>query len=117
MESFRNRDARAHVGCYAPVVETYFGKHNVANEQLRRYKERAFSRIATVRQFDISDVNISADSSEHYRATFRKKWDTPTTGGKTFAGEEIERLTFMKFGADWKITSEEELQVLHLVKG
>lgn len=115
VNSFKMRDGAAQAGCYAPVVETYFRWHNMTNEQLRRDKQLAFSKTAEVRQYEISDVSITADPDGRYTATFRKKWDAPRTSGKPFSGEEIERLRFGRFGADWKIVSEEEVDIIKVV--
>jgi hypothetical protein len=114
VESFRRRDVRAHMECYAPVVETYFRRHNVPNEQLRQYEEKAFAGIAQIRQYEISEIQILPDSDGRYSATFRKKWDTPTRSGQPFSGEEIQRLKFARFSSGWKIVSEEELRILHV---
>ncbi len=116
VESSRNRDVDAHSNCYAPVVETYFAKHNVANDQLRGYKNKAFSAIAELRKFEISDVSISADPDGRYSVKFRKSWDTTLTNGKLYTGETIDILKFQRFGSDWKIVSEEEPQVLNVVR-
>jgi len=42
-------------------------------------------------------------------ASFRKHWQT--SGPKVFAGEEQERVTFIKAESAWKIASQEETKV------
>jgi S1-C subfamily serine protease len=115
VNSFRMRDAAAQADCYAPVVETYFRWHNIPNDQLRRDKQTAFLNTAEVRQYEISDVSISADPDGRYTAILRKKWDAPKASGKPFSGEEIQRLRFAKVGTKWKIVSEEELKIIRVV--
>lgn len=116
IQSFRNKDAAAHAACYAPIVETYFKRHNVSNEELFAEKQRAFDRIAEIRQYDVSRLNISVGADGHPVAVFEKDWDTVSTAQKTFAGKEIEKLTFANFAGSWKIVGEEELSVLDVTR-
>lgn len=126
VQAFRNKNARTQAECYAPVVETYFRWHNVAREQLVRDKEKAFAAMGEIRKYEISDLKVSlepvaesSDSSPVYSradATFQKEWDTSTVGGKTFAGREIEKLTFVSSAEGWKIVGEEELKIIQVVR-
>lgn len=115
--SFRARDASRHASCYAAVVERYFLKTNVTRDQIERDKQAAFLRIASIRRYEITDVVIAAQLPDRYSATFRKSWDTPSANGIPFSGEEIQKLVFGKFDDGWKIVSEEEVQILDVVKG
>ncbi len=116
IESFRAKNTAAHVDCYAPIVETYFRKHNVMNAQLRNDKEKAFADIAEVRKYNVTDVQISRAEGDRLAATFRKDWDTLASSGKAFAGSEIEKLTFANYADGWKIVREEELKILHVTR-
>lgn len=115
--SFRNKETTAHVECYAPVVETYFRRRDVSRASLQRDKERAFTDMASVRRYDITDIQISPEPDDRAAATFHKDWDTSTIDGRIFAGSEIEKLTFEKYSGKWEIVKEEELKILHVVKG
>lgn len=115
-ESFRNKDAATHAACYAPIVETYFKRHNVSNQELLAEKQRAFDRITEMRRYDVSQLNISMGADGHAVAVFQKDWDTVLTGQKTFAGKEIQRLTFASFAGSWKIVGEEELSILNVTR-
>jgi hypothetical protein len=42
--------------------------------------------------------------------------DTPSIDGKTFAGKEIEKLTFASSAEGWKIVSEQELKILQVLR-
>ncbi len=116
VETFRGRDANAQADCYAPLVQTYFRSHNFSNDQVRRDKERVFLSLADVRKYEITDVKIFPDINGRYIATFKKTWDTIRTNGRPFSGEETQRLTFERFGSDWRIVGEEETNILHLVR-
>lgn len=126
VKSFRDKDTKAQAECYAPIVETYFRWHNITREQLLHAKQKAFNGIGEIRKYDISDIRItmqpateSSDSSTIYSradVTFQKDWDTPTIGGKTFAGKEIEKLTLASSAEGWKIVGEQELKILQVVR-
>lgn len=116
VESYRNKDAATHAACYAPIVETYFKRHNVSNQELLAGKQRAFDGITEIRRYDVSQLNISVGADGHPVAVFEKDWDTVSTAQKTFAGKEIEKLTFANFAGGWKIVGEEELSVLDVTR-
>ena len=116
-KSFREKDTATHVGCYAPVVETYFRRHDVAKVSLQRDKERAFADMTTVKTYDITDIRITTEPDGRLSATFHKDWDTPTIEGKPFSGSEIEKLTFANYSGEWKIVKEQELEILRVFKG
>jgi len=122
VNAFRERNATALADCYAPTVETYFLRSDVSHNQILHWVEDAFRRTIDIRQYEISGIQIevlpsnwsSTDSVQSTRATatFNKKWETTQTDGKTFSGEEIERLTFASSSLGWKIVREEELKIL-----
>jgi len=115
-DAFRARDAAKLAGYYAPEVEQYFRKKNVPRSQIQSYIESAFAKIDSIRQYDISDLKIetvdAADSATRATATYNKQWETSQTDGKTFSGEEVERLTFAMTAEGWKIVREEEVNVI-----
>ena len=57
----------------------------------------------------ISDLTVIPVSEDRAVASFRKHWQT--SGPRIFAGEEQERLIFVKAEDEWKIASEEETKV------
>jgi hypothetical protein len=124
VESFRAKDAVRNAACYAPLVETYFRRHDVSREQLQHYKQAAFERMLAIRKYDVSDVHVevvssvepAADSVAYGRATavFQKEWDTAESTGKNFSGREIEQLTFTSSPEGWKIVREEEVKILQV---
>lgn len=117
VNSFKAKDADSHSNCYAPMIEQYFLRSNVTHDHLRRYKEAAFQDISEVRQYDIRDVAIAPETAGRYAATFHKSWDTMGRDGKQFSGEEIQKLQFAIFNGEWKIVSEVEVKIIHVVKG
>jgi hypothetical protein len=57
----------------------------------------------------ISELTVTPVSENRAVASFRKHWQTD--GPRIFAGEEQERLTFVRTEDAWKIASEEEIKV------
>ena len=114
--AFRARDIDRLADCYAPEVEQYFRKRNVPRSQIHDYLQASFSRIESIPTYNISDIHIDlldgAESPTKATATFNKQWDTRQTDGKTFSGEEIERLTFAMTDEGWKVVREEQLQII-----
>jgi hypothetical protein len=47
-------------------------------------------------------------------ATFYKSWETTQLDGKTFSGEEVEKLMFASLPEGWKIIREEELKIIRV---
>jgi hypothetical protein len=113
-ESFKEKDLTRQMNCYAPVMDTYFLKHDVSRDFVQEDKLRAFNSIAEIQLFEISDVTIEFASSTEATVKFRKKWNTRSVSGKAFAGDEIEQLELVTLGGRWKIASEKELQVLRV---
>ncbi len=116
-DSFKAKDAARHSDCYAPMIEKYFLRSNITHDQLRRYKETSFQNISEIRQYELHDVAIAPETAGRYSATFRKLWDTTGADGKQFSGEEIQKLQFDTFNGEWKIVSEVEVKIIHVVKG
>jgi ketosteroid isomerase-like protein len=112
-QAFRSRDTVTLAGYYAPVVEQYFKKTNIERAQVQLNFESGFSNITNINRYEITDMRIDfIDGASRATATFNKQWDTSQIDGKTFSGEEIERLTFASYPEGWKIVREEELQII-----
>jgi ketosteroid isomerase-like protein len=124
VEAFRSKDAKALAECYAPFVEIYFRQHNLSHEQIKRYIESTFARTLDIRKYEVSDIRVQTSpavqgpTNVYSRATavFHKEWETSETSGKTFAGEEIEQLTFTNSPQGWQIVREEELKILRVAR-
>lgn len=120
MQAFRARDAARLAECYAPEVEQYFRKKNVSRSQVQKYIESGFGRINSINKYEISNLKVdflsSSEAPNRATATFDKQWDTSQTDGKTFSGEEIERLTFSKTDEGWKIVREDELNIIRATR-
>ncbi len=115
-ESFKSKDLARQIDCYAPMLDTYFLQHNVSRDFVESNKSKAFAAIKEVRSFEISDITTEITSSTTATVKFRKKWDTALASGKTFSGEEIEQLQFVRLDTGWKISSEKELQILRVTR-
>jgi serine/threonine protein kinase len=115
-ESFKEKDLARQIECYAPVMETYFLRHNVSRDFVESNKSKAFTAIKEVRTFEIRDITIEFTPSSTATVKFRKKWDTVLGSGKTYSGEEIEQLQLANLDGGWKIVSEKEVQVLWVTR-
>ena len=125
-EAFRSRDSTKLAESYAPMVEKYFLKENVSREQIRRYIQSDFAHMEDIHIYEIDNVKIEMVPSENNAdggtstsaaaAIFHKAWETTQTDGKTFSGEEIEKLTFVSSPEGWKIIREEELNIIRASK-
>lgn len=123
VQAFRSKDATALAGSYAPVVEKYFLRTNVSQGEIRQIEIQEFASMVEIRQYEINDIQVAMLPDEYIvnginysraKANFRKTWDTLDSDGKTFAGEEIEQLTFTSSPQGWKIVREEELKILRV---
>lgn len=109
IETIEEGNISEHMSYYADLVGTYFTKHNLTNSRIYRDKVNAFSKYDTF-DMDIRDINIDVVSEDFAIAIFDKRWDARGPGRK-FAGDERQRLKLRKYGDNWKIFSEEELEV------
>ncbi len=95
--------------CYAPQLDQYFRERNASVAQVRETVARSISRYGKPAILRISEMKIFPLSQDRAVTSFRKHWQT--AGPRVFAGEEHERLTFVRFRNSWKIASEEETRV------
>jgi hypothetical protein len=120
--AFRSKDANTLATSYAPNVEKYFRRENVSREEIQGYFESAFARIISIRTYEVDNIGVESLPIDDYSgsginysraaATFHKTWETAEVDGKTFSGEEIERLTFASSPDGWKIVREEEINII-----
>jgi len=117
IQAFGAQDAAKLAGYYAPEVEQYFRKQNVPRSQIQKYLESSFGRMQDIRKYEIADIKTDVfNGSSRATATFNKQWETSQTDGKTFSGEEIERLTFAMTDEGWRIVREEELDIIRATR-
>jgi hypothetical protein len=95
--------------CYAPQLERYYTQRNTSSEEVRRAAQRSASRYGRPAIVRISAVSIVPISQNRSIADFRRHWQT--RGPKVYAGEDQERITFVRMGGEWKIASEEQTKV------
>jgi phage-related baseplate assembly protein len=94
-------------------VDIYFTKTNVDREQVRLIQEQLFAKYAQIVRYQISDIQLQPSAGGTASVIFRKSWDF--RGRHTFFGSERERLVLKHAGSGWKISSEQELQILHAI--
>lgn len=112
--SILKHDLEAQVDCYAPVVEVFFRKSNVPQNEIRKDKEAMFNEYPDIRLYTISDPTVESVAAENAIVTFRKEWDV--RGARQFAGAERQRLTLRRLDGHWKIVGEQELQIFWVRK-
>lgn len=112
-DSFRAGNFDVQMDCYAPMVETYYGKHNLTRAQVRREREGMITQYGSVRQFDVSTVEMISSSPQRVEVKFRTHWEL--SGRRYFAGEDTEKLTLIQTDGRWSIAGEEE-PVVYWVK-
>ncbi|HLK69069.1 MAG TPA: hypothetical protein VKU19_36805 [Bryobacteraceae bacterium] len=95
--------------CYASQLDRYFDQANASPEEVRRAIAQAATRYGKPAILRIYDLKVTPVSESRAVASFRKHWQTG--GPKIVAGEEQERLTFVKTADAWKIASEEQTKV------
>jgi hypothetical protein len=94
---------------YTPQMERYFNQRDASDASVRRAVAEMTARYGKMAIVRLSEINIVPLSTERALATFRKHWQTG--GPHIFAGEEQERLTFVKLSQGWRIASEQETKV------
>jgi hypothetical protein len=95
--------------CYAPVLETYYGSHDVPKEAALREISRAFATYQSVVKLSFRNITWREADNKRAIATLDKEWDF--RGPKEFAGDERQELVLVKNGDQWRIASEKELRV------
>ena len=103
--ALKRGDVEAAAQCYAPVVSTYFTRHNVTREGVRQSIRQARARYGRLDVYRISGLGITPVSDSRAVATFRKHWRTSGRGRS--AGEEEERMTLVRTEGAWQISSEQ----------
>jgi len=112
--SFLAGNFDAHMECYAPLVETYYQKRNLTRAGVRREREGMIAQYGNVRQFDVSNIELTTTAQGHVEVRFRTHWEL--SGKAYFAGEDTEKLTLTQTGGRWLITGEEEPAVYWVKK-
>ncbi len=104
--SFRARDLRGQMSCYAPQLARYLQQRNVSSFQLRAEKRKQIELYTQVRRFELSDIGLTLDGS-HADATAVKSWDL-TNHEVESRGNALVHFEFAQLGSRWVITSEWE---------
>ena len=102
--ALKRGEVEAAAQCYAPVVSTYFTRHDVTREAVRQSIRQA-ARYGRLDVYRISGLSITPVSDSRAVATFRKHWRISGRGRP--AGEEGERMTLVRTEGAWRISSEQ----------
>lgn len=105
----RDHNAADQMTLYGPVIDTYYGRHNLTAAELRAQKQQIFSAIGTVRQFRVSNIHFDRLGPDVAVVSFDKQWAFGRPGG--YGGAARDQMVLRHFGDQWKITSERELRV------
>ena len=109
-DSTRQLDLASHMSFYTDPLETYYKKQNVPAAQVRADRARAFQHYDRM-DVTITDVEITLeDEGTRAIAVFTKTW-TFESADKNSLGSVRQELTFIRSGARWLITGEQDLQV------
>jgi len=107
--ALKRNDLASAAACYAPVVATYFARHNVPRDAVLRGMRQSLTHYGGLEIYRLSDVKISQVAEDRAVASFRKHWQT--TGRRKSAGEEQERMTFVRDQGRWQISSEQQERI------
>ncbi|MGA2135113.1 MAG: hypothetical protein ABSH50_22740 [Bryobacteraceae bacterium] len=103
--ALKQGDVRVAADCYAPVVSTYYSRHEVTRDAVRESLQQSRTRYGRLDSYRISGLGITPVSDTRAVATFRKHW---RTGGRARStGEEEERMTLVRNQGVWQISSEQ----------
>ena len=104
--SFKSRNLRAQMSCYAPRLAVYREQRNVSREQVQLQKGRLLRLYTQIRRFDLSEVDITMDAG---RATVSaiETWNF-TNDEVVWRGRDLIDLELAKNNSRWVITSERE---------
>jgi hypothetical protein len=105
--ALKRGDVEAAAQCYAPVVSTYFERHNVTREAVRQSIRQARARYGRPEVYRISSLGITPVSDNRAVATFRKHWQWRIPGRGRTSGDEDERMTLVRTEGAWHISSEQ----------
>lgn len=105
--ALKRGDVEAAAQCYAPVVSTYYARHDVTREAVRQSIRRDRARYGRLDVYRISALSITPVSDNRAVATFRKHWHWQASGRGRPAGEEEERMTLVQTAGVWHISSEQ----------
>jgi len=108
------RDLDKLISFYAPVLNTFYTKHDVPLTAVRAEKGRLISQI--------DSIDVRAASPEIHLAPdglsatmrFRKSWTY--TGAQNQSGEVMQELIWKKIDSRWKITSERDMEVIRVTR-
>lgn len=115
VSSTRSRDVRTNLDCYAPVVDSFYGRQGVSHDQLVREKQRQFGSTGRVRKFGLDNVRVQRIPPDRAIVSFDKEW---SFGDRIpFAGAERAELTIRNLDGAWKIIREKEVKVYWVRRG
>jgi len=103
--SLKKGDVGTAAACYAPVVSTYYSRHEVTRDAVRQSLQDSRAHYGRLEVYRISGLGITPISDTRAVATFRKHWRI--AGRARSAGEEAERMTLVRNQGAWQISSEQ----------
>jgi hypothetical protein len=104
--ALKRGDNQAAAACYAPLVSTYFARHDVSREAVQQSIRRSLTRNGGLDSFRISGLDITPAGDGRAAVAFLKHWQT--AGHRKFAGAERERMTLARSQGVWQIVAEQQ---------
>jgi hypothetical protein len=114
-KTFARGDINGQTILYAPKMEAFYERNGVSRETVRREKSRMMELYPRVHRYEISDVKFESHKHDEAVVSFRKDWDM--NGDRRFTGADRQRLKLRRINGDWKIVSEEEMQIYWVKRG
>jgi hypothetical protein len=111
-DSIRQRNLDEHMKYYAEVLDVYYNLKQVSRDRVRTDRAAAFSKYTSM-GMELANIKISVDpSGARATATFDKTFDFRSEE-KNFNGSGLNRFSFVKAGASWRITGEQDLKTYY----
>lgn len=108
-DALKAGNENAYITFYAPQLTSYFTRREVDRDEVRKSVEDSFTKYGRFVVCDLSNIKVTPLGPDRAAAVFRKSW--AASGGKKFAGDELERCLLTRDGGGWKITSEQEVKL------
>ncbi len=109
IETSNEKNLDEHMSFYADLIEFYFTENNVPKSKVLKDVRKLYSSSRLI-NVAIRNIAFQFVSDDNVAVTFDKRWDI--FGGKhRFAGDEKQMLKLKKYKGEWKIYSEEELDI------
>ena len=92
--------------CYAPHLESYFDTEHATRVDVRHRGLRLLGRYGRPKMARLVDLRVTPAGPNRALATFHLHWER-VGGGRTYSGDDLERMQLARTDGDWRIVSED----------